>query len=334
MRRYLRTAAAFLFVFIIAAAAVFTMPKGLNGAGMTENAGTADEVRTGAEKTEKENTTEDASADARAENTGKAENAGESSGEKSDTSLTHRLFCTVLGDSIAKGYSGDKSATIQCYGQIAAEEIASEEGKRYTLRNYARNGLASEGLNEKVLTRSQVLMDLEKSDLILITIGSNDLLNECKNMVQDILKTDTKFKSADEALAVLEDAVKSNPFLIIRIIDALSDWDYHSFEIQWMKSMDVISTVRREGVPVIVTDIYNPVVNMKLPSTMNQVVEDIIGNMNSIIEEHAGEYNYSVARVSESTICAHVQDDGLHPDQMGQQIIAELVTEQYRSAEQ
>ena len=174
-------------------------------------------------------------------------------------------------------------------------------------------------------------MDLEKSNLILITIGSNDLLNECKRAVQEILKTDAKFRSADEALSVLEDAVKSNPLLIIRIIDAISNWDYQSFEVQWMQMMETVNSVRRDTTQVIVTDIYNPVVNMKLPSTMNQVVEDIIGNMNSVIEKHAGTYGYSVVRVSESTICAHVQSDGLHPDQMGQQIIAELVTEQYRA---
>ena len=314
MRRYIRTAAALLFVFVISAAAVFTVP----GGGESPSGNDMEESVTAADaKAEK---AEDSAADS-------ADGGGE-------RNLTRRLYCTVLGDSIAKGYSGDKSVQIDCYARLAAEELAAESGMRYTLKNYARNGLDSMGMNEKILTRKEVLMDLEKSDLILITVGSNDLLNECKNAVQDILKTDAKFKSADEALAVLEDAVKSNPFLIIRIIDALSNWDYQSFEVQWMQMMDTVRTVRRDETQLIVTDIYNPVVNMKLPSTMNNVVEDIIGNMNSIIEEHAGEYDYMVAKVSESTISAHVQKDGLHPDQMGQQIIADLVTERYRSADE
>ena len=314
MRRYIRTAAALLFVFAITAAAVFTVP----GGGESPSGNDMEESVTAADaKAEK---AEDSAADS-------ADGGGE-------RNLTRRLYCTVLGDSIAKGYSGDKSVQIDCYARLAAEELAAESGMRYTLKNYARNGLDSMGMNEKILTRKEVLMDLEKSDLILITVGSNDLLNECKNAVQDILKTDAKFKSADEALAVLEDAVKSNPFLIIRIIDALSNWDYQSFEVQWMQMMDTVRTVRRDETQLIVTDIYNPVVNMKLPSTMNNVVEDIIGNMNSIIEEHAGEYDYMVAKVSESTISAHVQKDGLHPDQMGQQIIADLVTERYRSADE
>lgn len=312
MKRYLRAATALLFVFIITVSALLTTPYGLTGDG-EGSAGTGTYGENGAG-------TADASAPVRAEQE-----------ETEDGFLDRRLYCTVLGDSIAKGYSDDKSVQIACYGELAAREIAAEKQEPFTVRNYARNGLASKGMNEKILTQRQVLMDLEKSNLILITIGSNDLLNECKRAVQEILKTDAKFKSADEALSVLEDAVKSNPFLIIRIIDAISNWDYQSFEAQWMQMMETVNSVRRDTTQVIVTDIYNPVVNMELPSTMNQVVEDIIGNMNSIIEKHAGTYGYSVARVSESTICAHVQSDGLHPDQMGQQIIAELVTEQYRA---
>ena len=151
-------------------------------------------------------------------------------------------------------------------------------------------------------------------------------------MVQEILNTDTKFKSADEALKVLEDAVGENPFLVLNIINALANWDYHSFEVQWRQMMDTITPLRKEDAQIIVTDIYNPVANMELPSTMNQVVEDIIGNMNQIMEEHAWEYDYRVASVSESDVCGHVQSDGLHPDQTGQQIIADIVTEEYEEA--
>ncbi len=239
------------------------------------------------------------------------------------------IHVTVLGDSIAKGYSSDQSAWIECYGRIAAKRIALEEEGVCFLQNYAKNGLATDGLNERILTQKQVLMSLEKSDIIFITIGSNDLLNECKAVVQEILDLDTKFKSADEALAALKDSVGENPLLILNVIDALSNWDYLTFDSEWTKMMDTVTAAKRDGARIIVTDIYNPAVNMDLPSTMNQVVDDIIGNMNMIIQKHAAEYGYQIAAISESTITAHVQDDGLHPDQMGQQIIADLVYEEY-----
>ena len=59
--------------------------------------------------------------------------------------------------------------------------------------------------------------------------------------------------------------------------------------------------------------------------TMNQVVENIIGNMNGILEKRSSEYGYQIADLADSQVTAHVQKDGLHPDQNGQDLIAEIV---------
>ena len=64
------------------------------------------------------------------------------------------------------------------------------------------------------------------------------------------------------------------------------------------------------------SNIYNPVKQMELPGTMNQVVEDIIGNMNRILEKRSSEYGYQIADLANSQVTKHVQKDGLHPDQM------------------
>ena len=139
----------------------------------------------------------------------------------------------VLGDSIAKGYCGANKPELYCYGQTVAEEIAQGAGKSYLYQNYAKNGLATREFNEKVLKGQEVQDSLSGADVILITMGSNDLLNEFKKTAQEILNTDTKFKSADEALKEVTEHVKSNPLLIFRIIDALGNWDYQEFETQW-----------------------------------------------------------------------------------------------------
>ena len=244
------------------------------------------------------------------------------------------LHVTVLGDSIAKGYSGDEAVEIECYGSLAAQRISEEAGEPYSYRNFAKNGLDSAGMNEKVLIREDVQESIASADIIFITLGSNDLLNECKSVVQEILNTDKKFRSADDALEVLEEAVQENPFLILKIINALSSWDYQSFETEWISMMDTVCGLKKEDAKIVITNIYNPVVNLKLPSTMNQVVEDIIGNMNSIIDDHAGRYGYGVADLFGSEISEHVQDDGLHPDQEGQQLIADIVCEEYKTLSQ
>lgn len=235
------------------------------------------------------------------------------------------LYVAVQGDSIAKGYCADKPVEIVPYAELAAERIAGQEDRLYEVGNFAKNGLDSVRLNAEILEQEEVREGIGRADIIFITVGSNDLLNECKNTVREILDTDTKFKSAEQALKVLEDAMAENPLLIVNIISALGGWDYQSFLEEWKQMMTTVNGLRKEEAIVIVTNIYNPVENMELPSTMNGTAEDIIGNMNVIIEGYAGEYDYAVADVFSSGILEHVQADGLHPDQEGQELIADLV---------
>lgn len=235
------------------------------------------------------------------------------------------LSCVTLGDSIAKGYSSDKTVTINSYGQIVSEQLAQTYSLIPDYANYAKNGLDTLELNEEILTREDVSQSLGEADIILLTVGSNDLLNELKKEAQEILEGDTKFRSANKALTMLEAAVKKNPLLVFKIINALSNWDYTEFETQWAKAMETITEHKKEGAQIIVTNIYNPVYNMNLPGTMNKVVENIIQNMNGIIEKRAREFDYRVTDLFDSSIIAYVQQDGLHPSQKGQELIAHMV---------
>lgn len=232
---------------------------------------------------------------------------------------------TVLGDSIAKGYSKNKNVKITPYSTLVMEYISEENGTRYALWNYGKNGLDSEQMNAAVLTDNEVLRSLAESDIIFITVGSNDLLNEFKDVVREILETNTKFKTVGEALDMLSRSVAENPMLILKVIDAIQEWDYSAFEKQWVKMLNTIDSLKKEDAWIVVTNIYNPAANLELPSTMNRAVENIIRNMNRIIDCYSEEYGYQVADVYNSGICEHVQEDGVHPDQTGQQIIADLI---------
>lgn len=81
--------------------------------------------------------------------------------------------------------------------------------------------------------------------------------------------------------------------------------------------MKTVNSLKKDDAKVIVTTIYNPAGNMKLPSTLNKIVEDIIENMNAIIEKRAGKYDYEVADVYQSSVTSHLQKDGVHPDFQG-----------------
>lgn len=235
------------------------------------------------------------------------------------------ITCTILGDSIAKGYSSDKVNPIKCYGRIVTEQLSEEYGTWFDYRNFAKNGLDTTGLNEKILSRDTVKWSLNKSDVILLTMGSNDLLNEFKREAQEILNSDTKFRSASQAVGELKDGVKKNPLIVFKIIDALSNWDYESFESQWIRAMDTITQQKKDSAQIIVTNIYNPISNVEMPGTLNKVVQNIIENMNLIIEKRAAEYGYEVIDLYQSNVAAFVQGDGLHPSQEGQEMIAQMV---------
>lgn len=242
---------------------------------------------------------------------------------------TERTLCyTALGDSIPNGYCAEKDLEVVSYPQLIADDM-QEVGKRETkLYNYARNGLTTEKLNAAVLQEKEVIESLGKSDLITVTIGANDLMNEFKKVSQEILGSDARFRTADEALSALEEGVSANPFLLVKVIAAIGGWDYESFEEQWMLAMETIGRYKAEGTPVVVTTIYDPLMKMDLPGTLNAVVESIIKKMNEIMTENADIYGYQVANLWDTEIGQHTQSDGLHPDQTGQKLIKELVEEQ------
>ncbi|HJB01327.1 MAG TPA: SGNH/GDSL hydrolase family protein [Candidatus Mediterraneibacter merdavium] len=307
--RYIQSAAILLLAVCLALTAA---PVYISGTGKGTASGTGEE-------TQKSFSRETSADDVQGQKKEDPENGED--GQTADTPL----YVAVLGDSIAKGYCADKSVEIVPYAELAAERIAGQEDRLYEVGNFAKNGLDSVRLNAEILEQEEVREGIGRADIIFITVGSNDLLNECKNTVREILDIDTKFKSAEQALKVLEDAMAENPLLIVNIIAALGGWDYQSFLEEWKQMMTTVNGLRKEEAIVIVTNIYNPVENMELPSTMNGTAEDIIENMNVIIEGYAGEYDYAVADVFSSGILEHVQADGLHPDQEGQELIADLV---------
>ena len=238
------------------------------------------------------------------------------------------LYYTALGDSIPKGYCAEEDLKVVSYPQLIADDMQTVGKKQTELYNYARNGLTTKKLNVAVLQDEEVIESLGKSDLITVTVGANDLMNEFKKVSQEILNNDASFHTVDEALSALEKGISSNPFLLVKVITAIGGWDYASFEKQWIQALDTIGRYKAEGTPVVVTTIYNPLGKMELPGTLSAVVESIIRKMNEIMTENAKMYDYRVADLWNSEIGRHTQSDGLHPDQTGQDLIKDLIKEQ------
>ena len=211
--------------------------------------------------------------------------------------------------------------------ELIADAVTEETEIPTEYVNYAKNGLTSARLNSDVLSTEEAAASLEKADIITLTIGANDLMQEFKLTVREILETDQRFTSAYDAFDALQEGIEENPLLVMRVLGMLEDWDYAAFEEQWAAAMETISQYRKDGSQLVVTDIYNPVNQFELPGTMNMVVDEVIQNMNQVMYDHAEEYDYHVVNLFESEICEHTQRDGLHPDQEGQRLIAGLAME-------
>ena len=238
-----------------------------------------------------------------------------------------RIYCTAFGDSIAKGYGGKGQEDLRSYTQLIADSMSEETGLPAECEKFAKNGLDSSRLNSEILTMDEALASLDRADMITLTIGANDLMQEFKKAAQEVLGTDRKFASVYDAFDAMQEGVENNPLLIVRILDVLNNWDYGIFEEQWKAAMETITEHRKDTAQLIVTNIYNPVSRFELPGAMNGIVEDIICNMNQIMYEYAEEYDYRVVNLFGSEICDHTQEDGLHPDQEGQKLIADLAAE-------
>ena len=249
------------------------------------------------------------------------------SAAESETKENGSISCTAFGDSIAKGYGGRGSEDLKSYSEILMEKISLETGRPAECVKYAKNGLDSARLNSVVFETEEAVSSMETADILTLTIGANDLMQEFKGAAQEVLGTERKFAGAYDAMDALMEGVEGNPLLIMKVLDVLNNWDYAAFEEQWVLAMEKIFAHRKESSQMIVTNIYNPVSRFELPGSMNQIVEDIILNMNEIMYQYAEKYDYCVVDLFSSDICDYLQEDGLHPNQEGQEIIASLVSE-------
>lgn len=239
---------------------------------------------------------------------------------------TDEIICYVaLGDSIPNGYYGKQEPEIVGYPVLLAGDLQKISGRRVHLGQFTKNGLTTKKLNANMLAEPSVQDQIAQADLITLTIGANDLMNQFKKVSREILGNQTRFATADEALTALQDGIEENPLLLMSVASEISGWDYASFEEQWLLTMENIKEYQSPDTQLAVTTIYNPMETRELPGTLNAVVEGVISGMNEIIQNHAQEYGYQVVDLFDSGIEEHTQSDGLHPNQTGQDMIRVLI---------
>ncbi|MEG0903023.1 MAG: GDSL-type esterase/lipase family protein [Lachnospiraceae bacterium] len=239
------------------------------------------------------------------------------------------LDYSALGDSIAKGYTCDQSE-MKSYPKLISDRVKNEEQEKVNLVLTAKVGLATDKLNQGPLSNKEVLSKIQDAELITLTMGSNDLMNEFKRLCKEILNHEDDYRSINDAIQVLKHQVLKHPTLVFKVIRAIGDWNYAAFEDNWKETMEILDDHRKPNSKIVVTNIYNPVTALKLPNFVESVVDKVIGEMNTIIAKNAKKYDYEVVELFDTEITEYVQADGLHPNPHGQRLIADAVYEKWK----
>lgn len=201
---------------------------------------------------------------------------------------TENKFFLVLGDSIAFG-SGLRNPEEACYGKI----IADTNGYGYA--NHSVPGHTSADLIIR-LSDESVKNDLEKADIICISIGGNDfLLGNVSDLIFDV---------------VLEN-------------------DYSRFDIIaenfYNNLCTVISTIRNyTDAVILIQNLYNPQ-SGELKELYQQAVDRLNNALVLYDAEHPGEiFIVDVASELNASEDNFAKDD-VHPSSAGNELIAKII---------
>lgn len=210
---------------------------------------------------------------------------------------------TVLGDSIASGYGLDNIN--DSYSAIITE------AKSYETFNYAVPGHKTSDLINVLNNNSAAIETLKKSDLIVISIGGNDLLGALGNAsTSDML--DVMFNGANsKVVKSLLASVETNLNTIFTRIRKLN-----------------------ADAPIIIQNMYNPLYANAQYSAYADIVDGFAPNFNNLFINMTKTYskvyltdiytafdNYYDKNKSYDII----HSDGIHPSKKGHALIADVI---------
>ena len=202
---------------------------------------------------------------------------------------TEKKFYLVLGDSIAYG-SGISNSREACYGKIVADTNG------YDYANHSVPGHTTTNLINR-LKDETVIADLEKADIISISIGGNDFL--MSNLIGLMFDS-----------IVLSDHSE---------YDKIADGFYTNL----CKIIDIINSHNDDAV-ILMQTLYNP-----QSGYLRAPYQEGADRINSAIERYNAENPGEIVVVDVGTALgddmANYADDEIHPSAKGNEIIANVI---------
>lgn len=204
---------------------------------------------------------------------------------------TEKPFYLVLGDSIAYG-SGISNSREACYGKIVADTNG------YDYANHSVPGHTTANLINR-LKDETVIADLEKADIISISIGGNDFL--MSNLIGLMFDS-----------IVLADHSE---------FDRIADGFYTNFS----EIINIINSHNPDAV-ILMQTLYNPQSGY-LRAPYQQGADRINAAIKKYDSENPGEIIIVDVATALGDDMANYADDEIHPSAQGNEIIAKVILE-------
>ncbi|MGM9641820.1 MAG: SGNH/GDSL hydrolase family protein [Eubacteriales bacterium] len=203
----------------------------------------------------------------------------------------------VLGDSISTGYGllgYDGSTPYACasYANAIANALGLEAGSTYI--NKAVNGAKSADLLALLPTIEQ---DVKKSDLIIITIGGNDLLHSMPIVASAIAGRNVS--TFNEAVTVLKTATAAQYNALAQNADFQAQ--IGAVLTGFATNMTDIAATLKAAAPearIVFLKQYNPMYNVLGFSDFGTFAEPLINTVNTTIEQVCTASGFEVADVT------------------------------------
>ncbi len=241
----------------------------------------------------------------------------------------------VLGDSISTGfglanYKKGNNYNTNSYANLLAKKYKLSQNSDYY--NYAIDGQTSLELYSRVKSKNYD-NDIKKSDLILISIGGNDLLSALLQFINDTMGTsltgeesEVKFDfTAPDVLDKLNKMVVTISNNITKLKGNLIGITDEIYEIN-------------PNAEIVFQTVYNPLdgLKIKIPGIITDVfvsrIDEVnrIINMNSKTEDNKQRYNVADVYTSfcgKSTELTNISKTDIHPNAKGHEAISECIAQ-------
>ncbi len=264
----------------------------------------------------------------------------------------------VLGDSISTGYGLEgyepetENVGIASWANLVAAEYGLSLGKNYF--NYASDGETSQELldNLKGEYGEEKLSNIAKADVIVVTVGGNDIISLLLPKFVSLLGLKEDATSLSIALALakikedeIDDIVKSATKLYEE-----NKEDFDGLYEKYSENIEEITNKLSEISPkahIIFQNIYNPINDMPeyaVVKALNEnVVSKVISDMNKTLSDASDDSTFYVVDIASEfegrkESCTNMAAFDIHPSLNGHAIIADAlvleINEVYKEAEE